>query len=103
MNRQIGRASSADRVSGRYCLRVLIGVIGDYAPQKRTHATLDDSLGHAGASWEWVATDQVPPAFDLERRYSGLWIAPASPYRSMSGALSAISTARERGLPLVGT
>ena len=103
MNRQIGRASSADRVSGRYCLRVLIGVIGDYAPGNRTHATLNDSLGHAGASWEWVATDHVPPASELERRYSGLWIAPASPYRSMSGALSAISTARERGLPLVGT
>jgi CTP synthase (UTP-ammonia lyase) len=82
---------------------VLIGVIGDYAPRNRTHACLDDSLGHAGADWEWVGTDRVPPAAELERRYSGLWIAPASPYRSMSGALSAVSTARERGIPLVGT
>lgn len=82
---------------------MLIGVIGDYAPRNRTHACLDDSLAHAGASWEWVATDCVPPAAELERRYSGLWIAPASPYRSMTGALGAISTARERGIPLVGT
>jgi len=82
---------------------MLIGVIGDYAPRNRTHASLDDSLRHAGADWEWVATDHVPPALELERRYSGLWIAPASPYRSMSGALAAISTARTRGIPLVGT
>ena len=82
---------------------MLIGVIGDYAPANPTHTSLDDSLGHAGATWEWVATDRVPVSDELERRYSGLWIAPASPYRSMSGALSAISTARERGIPLVGT
>jgi CTP synthase (UTP-ammonia lyase) len=32
-----------------------------------------------------------------------VWIAPASPYRSMDGALRAIRYARERGVPLVGT
>jgi len=82
---------------------VLIGVVGDYAPLNSTHASLNDSLGHAGADWEWVATDRVPPGTELERRYSGLWIAPASPYLSMGGALSAIRAARERGMPLVGT
>jgi len=83
--------------------RVLIGVVGDYAPQNVTHASLNDSLGHAGAEWEWIATDRVPPAAELARAYSGLWIAPASPYRSMGGALAAISAARERGIPLTGT
>lgn len=82
---------------------MLIGVVGDYAPRNLTHASLDDSLGHAGAVWEWLATDRVPPGPELERRYSGLWIAPASPYRSMGGALAAICAARERGIPLVGT
>jgi CTP synthase (UTP-ammonia lyase) len=82
---------------------VLIGVVGDYAPQNWTHASLNDSLGHVGAEREWVATDRVPPGPELERRYSGLWIAPASPYRSMGGALAAICAARERGIPLVGT
>ncbi len=33
----------------------------------------------------------------------GLWIAPASPYRSMEGALEAIRWARERQIPLLGT
>ena len=82
---------------------MLIGVIGDYAPGNMTHTSLDASLGHAGAEWEWLATDRVPPGPELARRYSGLWIAPASPYRSMGGALAAICAARERGLPLVGT
>jgi CTP synthase (UTP-ammonia lyase) len=35
--------------------------------------------------------------------YDGVWIAPASPYRSMDGALAAVRYARERGVPLVGT
>ena len=82
---------------------MLIGVIGDHDPANRTHATLDQSLATAGAEWEWVATDAVPAAPELERRYGGLWIAPASPYRSMDGALGAITAARERGVPLVGT
>jgi CTP synthase (UTP-ammonia lyase) len=81
----------------------LIGVVGDHNPANETHATLDASLAHAGADWEWVATDAIPSPGELERRYAGLWIAPASPYRSMEGALDAVRTARERGVPLVGT
>ena len=81
----------------------MIGVIGDHDPANRTHATLDESLAAVGAEWQWVATDAVPPADELERRFGGLWIAPASPYRSMDGALGAITAARERGIPLVGT
>jgi CTP synthase (UTP-ammonia lyase) len=79
----------------------MIGVVGDYQPGNETHTTLDASLAHAGAEWEWVPTDKIPG--DLAERFSGLWIAPASPYRDMNGALSAITTARERGIPLVGT
>ena len=32
-----------------------------------------------------------------------MWIAPASPYRSMRGALEAITFARSHDLPLLGT
>ena len=57
----------------------------------------------AGVEWEWLSTDAVPTADALEQTYAGLWIAPASPYRSMDGALGAVTAARERGIPLVGT
>jgi CTP synthase (UTP-ammonia lyase) len=82
---------------------MLIGVVGDYKPGNETHATLDASLAQAGVEWAWVPTDEVPSADELAKRYAGLWIAPASPYRSMEGALGAVTAARERGIPLVGT
>lgn len=82
---------------------MLIGVVGDFNPGNITHETLTASLEHAGAEAEWVPTDGVPPADELIERYAGLWIAPASPYRSKDGALGAVRLARERGVPMVGT
>jgi CTP synthase (UTP-ammonia lyase) len=81
---------------------VLIGVVGDFKPGNPTHETLNASLAHVDAEAEWIPTDALV-AEDLAARFAGLWIAPASPYRSMEGALAAIKLARERGVPLVGT
>ena len=81
-----------------------VGIVGDFNPQNATHRFTNDALGHLKLSFDWIPTDQVPEA--AERRlggYAGLWIAPASPYHSMDGALAAIRYARERGVPLVGT
>lgn len=80
-----------------------IGIVGDHNPSNKTHASLDLSMAASGMEWEWVATEAVPSGDELVKRYSGLWIAPASPYKSMHGALTAITTARQRGIPLVGT
>ena len=82
---------------------MLIGVVGDYNPANETHTMLDASLAHAGAEGEWISTDAVLSADELEERFAGIWVAPASPYRSMDGALGAVTAARERGVPLVGT
>jgi CTP synthase (UTP-ammonia lyase) len=82
---------------------VLIGVVGDYNPENETHTMLDASLAHAGAEAEWISTDAVPPGAELEERFAGIWLAPASPYRSMDGALGAVTAARERGISLVAT
>ncbi len=82
---------------------MLIGVVGDYQPENVTHATLNASLQQVGARWRWIPTDRVPSPRELVESYAGLWIGPASPYRSMDGALKAITAAREQGVPLVGT
>jgi CTP synthase (UTP-ammonia lyase) len=82
---------------------VLIGVVGDYNSTNETHTMLDASLTHAGAEGEWISTDAVPSADELEERFAGIWLAPASPYRSMEGALATVTAARERGIPLVAT
>jgi CTP synthase (UTP-ammonia lyase) len=81
-----------------------VGVIGDWNAKNRTHRFTNDALDHLGLTFEWVPTESIgpEPATRLEG-YDGLFIAPASPYRSMEGALSAIRHARERGVPLVGT
>lgn len=82
-----------------------IAVVGDYDPGNETHLGTDAGLGHAGIGFEWVPTEEIEPDDPAARLapYAGLLIAPASPYRSMEGALAAVRHARERGLPLVGT
>ena len=81
-----------------------VGIVGDFDQGNRTHLATNDALGDVGLELEWVSTEAIgdDPATRL-RPYTALWIAPASPYRSMDGALAAIRYARERGVPLVGT
>jgi len=82
----------------------LIGVVGDFNPKNPTHRFTNEALDHVRLPFEWVPTDAIED--EPEKRlaaYHGIWIAPASPYRSMDGALAAIRYARERGVPLVGT
>ncbi len=85
-------------------VRPQIGVVGDFNASNPTHRFTNEALTHAGLDFVWVPTDSVgsDPAERLTR-FDGLWIAPASPYRSMDGALSAVRYAREREVPLVGT
>jgi CTP synthase (UTP-ammonia lyase) len=91
-----------DVIGGGGPLRV--AVVGDYNPRNPTHTATDAALAHVGLGIEWIGTDQVgaDPAARLGS-YAGLWIAPASPYRDLDGALAAVRHARERGVPLVGT
>ncbi len=84
--------------------RARVGIVGDFQPKNPTHRFTNDALGHVGLDFEWVPTEALEG--DIEERlapYDGVWIAPASPYRSMDGALAAIRHARERGVPLVAT
>ncbi|MGH6886219.1 MAG: hypothetical protein ACREGK_09105 [Geminicoccales bacterium] len=85
--------------------RGAIGVVGDFNPGELTHQATNKALAHAGLRFEWVPTVEVRPRAAAARlkTYAGLFIAPASPYRSMEGALAAIRLARERGVPLVAT
>jgi CTP synthase (UTP-ammonia lyase) len=85
-------------------MRALVGVVGDYSAGNPTHRFTNAALEQLALAYEWVPTETVPAeAATRLGGYAGLWIAPASPYRSMDGALAAIRYARERGVPLVGT
>jgi CTP synthase (UTP-ammonia lyase) len=87
---------------------IRIGLIGDYDAAVTAHQAIPRALDFAGAavgapiSYEWVSTQEIG---DVSRvaGFDGLWCVPASPYRSMDGALRAIRFAREQGRPFLGT
>lgn len=88
-----------------------IAIIGDRDVASRPHAATEASLCHAAEhagvelDFEWLPTESLDGE-DAERRlsrFAGLWIAPGSPYRSLTGALQAIRFAREHDRPLIGT
>lgn len=39
----------------------------------------------------------------MMRKYSGIWVVPASPYKNMEGVIHVIKYAREKGIPFLGT
>ncbi len=92
-------------------MKTQIGIIGDYDASFEPHRATDAALTHAASAlslgietvWLPTASLDAPGAIQSLASFGGLWVAPGSPYKSMSGALRAIKFARESGLPLLGT
>lgn len=84
-----------------------IAVLGDYCPENPRHVATDGAIEHScrqihrRVESAWVLTDAIDHS--LFGQYSGIWVAPGSPYRSMEKALWAIRYAREHGVPCFGT
>jgi CTP synthase (UTP-ammonia lyase) len=85
-----------------------VGLIGDRNDAVIAHGAIPLALAEAakacGAAIEpiWLPTEQMGNGAALAE-FDGLWCVPASPYRSMEGALTAIRVARERQVPFLGT
>lgn len=86
-----------------------IALVGDYDAGVVAHRAIPHALERARAAreaevaWEWVSTDDVGNAPTTLERFAAVWLVPASPYRSMTGALAAVRWAREGGRPFLGT
>ena len=88
-----------------------VGIIGDFDPNNRTHLATNDALTHAARTLAapvdttWLPTPSLDHEFSQTtlQQFDALWCAPASPYKSMNGALRAIQFAREQGWPFIGT
>ncbi|MEV4949698.1 hypothetical protein [Streptomyces sp. NPDC053755] len=85
-----------------------IALVGDRSPQVMSHArvpALLDALAERDGlllDAYWIPTaDAVAP--DAVRGFDAVWVLPGSPYTSEAGALAAIRTAREDGVPFLGT
>jgi CTP synthase (UTP-ammonia lyase) len=87
---------------------VLIGLVGDRDLSVPAHRAIPLALNQASETldlkvgFEWVPTDDIHSVSRLSG-FDGLWCVPASPYRSMDGALLAIRHSREQSMPFLGT
>lgn len=85
-----------------------VGLIGDRDDSVVAHRAIPVALEMAAQAAgvqmhaQWVGTESIRNAEQL-RAYDALWCVPASPYRSMDGALTAIRYAREARVPYLGT
>jgi CTP synthase (UTP-ammonia lyase) len=88
--------------------QIRIGLVGDQDDKVSAHVAIPRALSIASGTlkcsidFDWVPTEEIRTEQRIAR-YDGIWCVPASPYRSMDGALRAIRWARERGRPFLGT
>ena len=82
-----------------------IALVGDRSEGVRAHGRIPDivdGLRRAGPlEVEWVHSTEAA-ATDLTT-IDGVWVVPGSPYADEGAVLHAIRTARERGIPFLGT
>jgi CTP synthase (UTP-ammonia lyase) len=85
-----------------------IAILGDFNPKYSTHHRLNDSIrqirGLIGREiqFDWISTDIFESTTAFHNAYSGLWIAPGSPYTDMENVLKSIKYARENKIPAFG-
>jgi CTP synthase (UTP-ammonia lyase) len=85
-----------------------IAVIGEYYDNFEPHTSLSRSLDYLkddyDFEYEWIETEIVEKEKDrLLTNYAGIWSAPGSPFKSLDGALYAITFARLKNIPHFGT
>jgi CTP synthase (UTP-ammonia lyase) len=82
--------------------------VGDFDASVPAHQAIPLALKQAAETLniavesEWIPTEELLAESRLAG-FDGLWCVPASPYRSMDGALLAIRHAREKAIPFLGT
>lgn len=85
-----------------------IGLVGDRDDSVVAHRAIPEALSLAAAEAGvesdsvWLPTESILDDGAISG-FDGLWCVPASPYRSVDGALRAIRFARTRSIPFLGT
>ena len=84
-----------------------IALLGEYTPTFPPHLGTNAAIEHAKTALEleinadWISTEDIDQT--LFERYTGIWVAPGSPYRNLDKTLETIRYARENGIPCFGT
>lgn len=86
-----------------------IAILGDFNPAHSTLHALNENTRNiqkklnVDIQFDWISTDIFNNKLVFEtQKYSGLWIAPGSPYRDMENVLNAIKFTRENNIPTFG-
>ena len=83
-----------------------IALVGERSPNVQSHVRIPGLLEAVrerdGLLVEayWVPTEDVG---DGLAGFDGVWLLPGSPYKSEAGAVAAVRSAREQGIPFLGT
>ncbi|QES47593.1 hypothetical protein DEJ50_06905 [Streptomyces venezuelae] len=94
-----------------HALAARIALVGDRSPHVASHTRIPHLLDSLAAR-DGLVLDAywIPTGDALAEAESGalagfdaVWVLPGSPYASEAGALAAIRTAREQGIPFLGT
>ncbi|MGP3969587.1 CTP synthase C-terminal region-related (seleno)protein [Streptomyces sp. 6N223] len=84
-----------------------LALVGDRSPTVGAHRRVPGLLSALAERDRlpldayWIPTDQA--ASSGLAGFDAVWLLPGSPYASEAGALAAVRTARERGIPFLGT
>ena len=85
-----------------------VALVGDRSPNVVSHSRIPLLLDALATRDRLVLDTYWIPSADAEeadavRGFDAVWVVPGSPYRSEAGVLAAIRTAREEGIPFLGT
>ncbi|MFI2206279.1 hypothetical protein ACH47Z_37050 [Streptomyces sp. NPDC020192] len=85
-----------------------IALVGDRSPNVVSHTRIPGLLEALAERDRLVLDAYWIPSQDAEaegavRGFDAVWVLPGSPYRSEAGVLAAVRTAREEGIPFLGT
>jgi CTP synthase (UTP-ammonia lyase) len=83
-----------------------IAILGEYNPSFQPHVSTNAAVEHSRSvssdlDATWLSTEDIDET--LFERFSGIWVAPGSPYKNMDKTLWAIRYARENGVACFGT
>jgi CTP synthase (UTP-ammonia lyase) len=88
-------------------MKISIALIGDHDESVIAHQAIPLAIGLTAealkidATIEWVPTESV--SAQKLSQFHAIWCVPASPYKNIDGALTAIQFARRNDIPFLGT
>lgn len=80
-----------------------VALIGERNLDNVNHLPTELAFEDLSVETEWVETSQIELDDSVLDRYDGIMLPPAMPYASEEGALTAISYARKKNIPMLGT